>query len=252
MSIQATDDTPVLVGVTKDPSSEDDRTPEAGSQETVSGESEAALQEKREASKGVRELGEDRKALLESMLDLAGQSDEAKQALFKALESNERLNRVAEQKFSDQLAILRGEKATKGENLTKEDLKMQAKAELYFDLERKEQKTLVTDLAEKLSMNQEEADSLEKLATIYADQKGTDFKSALYKVARLEKPEHASVLGMPSGNAPSNVSDKPIVNEEDKRIAKTIHQSPEWAAKYRKQMEDSQRKGEPFRIVLDV
>ena len=210
--------------------------------EPVSKESTNAL-----ASKKARAMGEDRKVLLDAMISAAEQSDSAKEALFKQLDSRSSLKEVAEDKFGDRLNALRGVRATKEETLTTEDLKMQAKAELYIEMEVKEQKEMVTNVAEKLGMNQQEADKLQKLAKAYAQTAGIGFDAALIKVAQAEKPSHAHVLGMPSGaNLGSASINLVSVTEEDKRLASQVGKKPEWVAQQRASLKEFDEKGTAF------
>lgn len=205
-----------------------------------------------QASAKARELGEDRRAMLETMFKAAEGSEEAKAALIEQLESRPSLKKVAEEKFGERVSKLYGKVATKGEQATTEELKMAARAEAYLEMERKEEHEMVTQMAVKISMNQEEADRLERLARAYQKEAGVEFKEALVKMARAEKPDHASALSMPSAAATNAAPpvNTVVPNAEDRSLAQAIGKTPEWVAEMRTKADQGQKDDGVFRISL--
>ena len=250
---------------TQDPSTTqvEDRTPEQESgipiittddskPETSEVEASDVPQEKKEASKGVREMGEDRKLLVGTMLDAAAESDSAKEKFLALMESQPSIKKVVEKKFGDRLAILKGEKATSDESKTAEELKLEVRAELFLEMERKEQDEMVVSIAEKLSMNQDEADKLRKMAAAISKASGDNFDAALLKAAQIEKPSHARALSMPSGSSVSSaVSENLQITAEDKSLARALGKDPEYIAKTRRQLEKAQEEGNGMIIIAD-
>jgi len=221
--------------------------PESPTQEAAAPIEPAATQDT-DTSRHLRETGEDRKALLDTMFRDAEASEMSKEALLKLLEERPTLASVAEKKFSDRLAVLKG--AEPKTELSREDLKMQAKAELYLELERKEKTEMTFDIAEKLSMSQEEADRLQKLAESYAKEASVDFKTALVRMAMAEKPQHAAALSMPVGSSVSSGSAEFIqISADDKSLAQRLGRDPKWVAEQRKRVEDSLEQGQPIKLM---
>lgn len=197
-----------------------------------------------------RELGEDRKALIDTMLRDAEVSETAKAAFLKVLEERPSLKKVAEEKFADRINKLRGVTATQGEQKTTEELKMTARAEVYLEMEQAEEKEMTTQLAAKIGMNAEEAERLTRLTRAYAKEAGVDFRTALYKMARAEKPDHVAVLTMPSSTTPSIQKEENAITEQDRADARVMGRDAKWVAQQRVRAEKGATSGGAFQIDL--
>lgn len=188
-------------------------------------------------SRKARQAGEEKRLAVQALIEAAKSSDTAKEQLFKSFEKQPSLKSYVEKKFGDDLKVLTGDIATNSEAKSAEQLKMEARVEIFTEIERKEKEEMVVSLCEKLGKSRADAERVHKAAEIYAQNTGSDFKEALTKMARAEWPEHMSVLTLPSNSTSIPSGDVVIVTDGDRALAKQLGQKPEYIAKHRAKLE---------------